>query len=251
MSPMLHTSTSGSAGTSIQPSRAVDLQPTAVVLGEQRQQAVVGVLADAPVGVVAGRVVEDPEQHGRISRHVLLRTSGRRARARSRCRASPRPATRSSSVSHSRIAGPRSAGSSGNRFGAVQRDAGDDPRVGRRVLGADVEALLAVGLPGRQLAADREPAAPCRARVRHRDRLLGVVGLGEELTCRGVDPAQQIGIDTVPDDAEEPDVAAGLIDLAADRFDVATTIERAAPRRSTGGGPRPVTTASVRPATGA
>ena len=29
----------------------------------------------------------------------------------------------------------------------------------------------------------------------------------------------------MPDDAEESDVAAGLIDLAADRFDVATTID--------------------------
>ena len=107
----------------------------------------------------------------------------------------------------------------------MQRNPGDDPRVGRRVLGADVQTLLAVGSPRRQFATDGEPATPRRPRVRHRDRLLDVVRLGEELTCRGVDPAQQIGVDTVPDDAEEPDVAAGLIDLAADAFDVATTVD--------------------------
>jgi hypothetical protein len=46
------------------------------VLCEQRQQAVVGVLADSPLRrrgvVVEGRVVEDPEQHRRIGRELAL-----------------------------------------------------------------------------------------------------------------------------------------------------------------------------------
>ena len=93
------------------------------------------------------------------------------------------------------------------------------------MLGADVQTFLAVGPPRRQFAADGEPATPRRPRVRHRDRLLDVVRLGEELARRGVDPAEQIGVDAVPGDAEEPDVAAGLIDLPGDAFDVAATVD--------------------------
>ena len=50
MSPMLHTSTSGSAGTSIQsPDGVRTCEAAELVLREQREQAVVGVLADTPL----------------------------------------------------------------------------------------------------------------------------------------------------------------------------------------------------------
>jgi hypothetical protein len=49
--------------------------------------------------------------------------------------------------------------------------------------------------------------------------------LGEEPARRGVDAPQQIRIDAVPCDSEEPDVATRTIDLAADRVDVAVTTD--------------------------
>ena len=47
MSPMLQTNVSGIGGASIQPAARAHLQPADVVLAQQREQAVVGVLADA------------------------------------------------------------------------------------------------------------------------------------------------------------------------------------------------------------
>ena len=68
MSPMLQTNVPGTGGASIQPVRGGDLQAAAVVLGEQGQQPVVGVLADAPAAETrrGRRVAEDPEQDGRV-----------------------------------------------------------------------------------------------------------------------------------------------------------------------------------------
>ena len=70
MSPMLQTNAPGIGGASIQPSAEPHLQAAVVVLGEQGEQAVVGVLADSPVVAVRRRrrVVEDPEQHRRVGR---------------------------------------------------------------------------------------------------------------------------------------------------------------------------------------
>ena len=48
MSPMLQTNDAGTGGASIQPSSRVHLQAADVVLAQDREQAVVGVLADAP-----------------------------------------------------------------------------------------------------------------------------------------------------------------------------------------------------------
>ena len=50
---MLQTNVPGTGGASIQPLRRGDLQAAAVVLGEQGQQPVVGVLADAPAAAPA------------------------------------------------------------------------------------------------------------------------------------------------------------------------------------------------------
>ncbi len=120
-------------------------------------------------------------------------------------------------VSQSRIAGPRSAGSSGNRFGAVQRNAGDDPRVVGGCSSADVQALLAVGSPGRQLAADREPAPPRRAR-RSASRSPAWRRRAGRRTARAaasIRPSRS-GSTPCPVMRKNPMSAAGLIDLAAD-----------------------------------
>ena len=71
---------------------------------------------------------------------------------------------RSCASIHASTAAPRPAGSAGNRFGAVQRPPGAHGGVVGGQLGAEVEALLVVGPARRQLAAEREPAPPRRAR---------------------------------------------------------------------------------------
>ena len=195
--------------------RAVHLQPAAVVLGEQRQQAVVGVLGDAPVRVVAGWVVEDPEQHRRIGRQVLLEPGrgepeadrdaahdgGRDAfELASATPGSPgrgRPARRGTGWARAAERRRRHAGASAGCSAPTYRPS---LRSGR----PDVSSPPTGNQP-RQAEPAFAIAIAC----------LTLVRLGEELACRGVDPAQQVGIDTMPGDAEEPDVAAGPIDLTA------------------------------------
>ncbi len=58
----------------------LDLKPTRIVLGEDREQSVVGVLADAPLFGLLGyhrRVPEDTEENEWVAREVLLEPRGR------------------------------------------------------------------------------------------------------------------------------------------------------------------------------
>ena len=122
---------------------------------------------------VVGRIVEDPEQLRRVGGQVLGEPFGGKAEPEG-------------DAAHHRLGDPthlvepaqddRSEVGrfGGEEVGAVQCDAGADPVVVGIVLGAEVDALLAVGAARRELAADREPSAPRPPGPRHRDRRLGV-----------------------------------------------------------------------------
>ena len=115
MSPMLHTNDVRHRRRRRSTRRRPHLQPAGVVLAQDREEAVVGVLPDAPSGL-AGRVVEDPEQDERVGGQI-----GRARRARRRASArSTRPARWPSAVSASRYSSTVARhvdGSAGNRFG--------------------------------------------------------------------------------------------------------------------------------------
>ena len=117
-------------------------------------------------------------------------------------------------VREHRVARARRAGAgTGSGRGAARRRA--RVVVGAE-LGAEVDAFLAVGYPRRELAADREPAPPRAAAVRHRD--LGLLGFVEceELASQRVEAASQRGIDAVADDREEAGVTARGVDRGRD-----------------------------------
>ena len=183
------------------------------VLCEQCEQPVVGVLADAPLvgGPVAGRVVEDPEQHGRIGGQVLGEPGGREAEAER-------------DAAHDRV------GDGSHRVEPLEHERAEFGRVGRelvrtvewcrrlhpvmsgRMFETEVDALLAVGHTGGEFASDREPAAPRCAGVGHGDLGLARLRSSEErVRCR-FEPILQIRADAVPGDGEESDVTAGPID---------------------------------------
>ena len=82
MSPMLQTNDSGTGGASIQPSRRVHLQAADGVLAQQREEAVVGVLADAVAHVEPrrdrpARVVEDAKEDQRVGGVAAREVVGR------------------------------------------------------------------------------------------------------------------------------------------------------------------------------
>ena len=203
MSPRLHTSAPGRAGR--RPTRrGAHLEPAAVVLGEDREQAVVGVLGDAParIGVgVGGAAGSGRSGTGR---------SGRRSGARSNQSASrPRPSaippitrwprTVSASI-HSRTAG-RSPGDTRPVFGPWRRNAGRRAGARRR----SSTPSLPVGDAAGQLAAEGEPAAPRPPAAGHRDRSAFVVVGGRRTRAPALEPRRGASrVDPVADDREEP-----------------------------------------------
>ena len=211
-------------------------------MGEQRQQSVVGVLTDPPLAgrLVVGqrRIVEDPEQHGRVAREVLFEPvigqpepdgdAAHQCVCNGTQRVEPVEDRRSELARRKEIR-------------SVQWRSGEYAWVIRRMLESDVQTLLAVGNPGRQLAADREPAPPSGPGVRHRvRRLVGVVEL-EEATGEGVHPGEQRRVDAVSGHTEEAQLAARGVDLARHAGHVVTPEQRAdvdqrQPVRSVGAG---------------
>ena len=104
----------------------------------------------------------------------------------------------------------------GEEVRPVEGAAGDDAWIVRRQLLAEVEALLAVRATRRQFSADREPTPPRRPAARHGDRRLLALRLPEEGAGLRFELGTQSRVDTVPADAEEPDVAARLIERGRD-----------------------------------
>src|SRR3546814_997671 len=82
-----------------------------------------------------------------------------------------------------------------------------------RQLAAEVEALLAIGPAGGELAAEREPAAPGAPAPGHGDLLLGRFRQREELSRRRIERADDRLADAVPGHVEEAAGAAGRLDL--------------------------------------
>ena len=206
------------------------LQSAGVVLCEQREQPVVGVLADSPPRRCPGRlicldgraglfglfgrcdrgVVEDPEQDRRIGAPLVER--GVVAADAERDAAQHRSAYGGDRIDPSGHQSGERSGSVGVEVGTVQGDAGRDPIVVGREFDAEVQALLAVGRPGGELVAEREPAAPRRAAVDHGDvALLGGVER-EELAGRAFQLRPQVDVDAMADDLEETGVFAGRHD---------------------------------------
>ena len=189
------------------------LQAAVTVLCEQREQPVVGVLADAPLvrGLVARRVVEDPEQHGGIGGQVLGEPGGREAEAER-------------DAAHDRV------GDESHRGEPLEDERAEFGRVGRelvrtvewcrrlhpmmsaRMFESEVDAFLAVRHAGGELAPDREPAAPRCTGVGHGDLGLARLRASEECMRRRLEPVLQVRADAVPRDGEESDMTARLID---------------------------------------
>ncbi len=81
------------------------------------------------------------------------------------------------------------------------------------------------GSAGRQLTVEGEPAPPRRAAVDHGDARLDVVGLGEEGAGEAIELGEVAVGDAVAGDAEEPDIAAGGIDLPGDGTVIGVRVE--------------------------
>jgi len=197
--------------------RRGDLQAAAVILGEQRQQPVVGVLADPPPGGLRRRrrVAEDPEQDRRVggvsggevpgvepeaqrhSRQHRLGEAGQRVQVREH------ELTQPGNLAREQVA-------------AVQRQPGQHPRVASGQLGAEVQSLLQVRLPGGELAADRKVPAPGPAAPLHGDLHLVRHGQGEELGARGGQLIEQFRGHAVAGHVEEAAVPARRLDLLRD-----------------------------------
>ncbi len=122
------------------------------------------------------------------------------------------------SAIHSRMVLPQPGqhGVAGEQVAAVQRHARRHARMVVAQLGAEVQALLPVGAAGRQLAAEREPAAPGAAAERHRVAGLGLFGQVEEAVAQGFEALAERLVDAVADDVEEAVGAAGVADALRD-----------------------------------
>ncbi len=197
-------------GTSIQPLPAPDLEAAAVVLGQDRQQPVVGVLPDAPPLVLRRRVAEDPEEHRGLAGQVPLEPVPLEPEAERHP-----PQQQVPERGHGRHPAQHRRPQLGDGGREEVRPVEGAPGLHSRVVGgqllAEVEALLLVGPAGGQLPAEGEPAPPCPPGAGHGQLALVRRGQGEEPARRAVERGEQRGIDAVAGDAEEARVAAGGI----------------------------------------
>ena len=219
---MLQTKDCGSGGASIQPVARAHLQAADIVLPQQREQPVVGVFADAVQRVHAlrhrpARVQEDAEQDQRVGSGVA-REVVRRQAERQRD-AGHHAVTQRRDLAHvleHRVAKARQHVVAGQQVAAVQRYAGAHARVLVGQFGAQVQAFLPVGPAGRELAAQREPAAPGAPAQRHRVARLDVLGQCEEAVAQAFEPLAQRLVDAVANQIEEAMLATGAADAGGD-----------------------------------
>jgi hypothetical protein len=92
-------------------------------------------------------------------------------------------------------------------------EAGANPGVFLAEFGAEVEALLEVGLTRGEFGPDREVPAPGRAAAGHGDLHPGLIGECEEGGAGRRQAGEQVRRDTVAGDVEEAVRAAGRLDL--------------------------------------
>ena len=85
---------------------------------------------------------------------------------------------------------------------------------------SEVVPLFVVRCAGSEFTVEWEPTAPRAPAVDHRDRRLLRFRQGEEVPGQVRDAGTQRGFDAVVDDGEEPDLAAGGVDLLRDRVEI-------------------------------
>ena len=210
---------------------AADFEAAGGVLDEDREQPVVGVLADAPPnGPVRRlrrkrRIPEDAEQdrglRGEVTFEPVVVEVERARDATQQC-----VADRGQRVDELEYRGAQAVGSVGKEVRAVQRPSRPHARIVRTELLAEVQAFLPVGHPRRQLAAEREPAAPRAPAARHGDPRLLVLRAREELTRQRVDACRQLGGHIVSGDVEEAGRAARPVDLGRHRVGPVVVAQR-------------------------
>jgi hypothetical protein len=98
----------------------------------------------------------------------------------------------------------------------VERRAGEDPRVVRRQLRPEIEALLLVRPAGRELVADAKITPPGPAAQGHADSQFALQVLREEPAAEVAQPVLQRLVDAVPDDVEEAALPACLAEALGD-----------------------------------
>ena len=119
------------------PVSAAHLQPAVVVLGKDREQAVVGVLGHAPairVGL-GGRVAEDAEQDRRVGGEVADEPVGCQAEAEGDRLASAVAARSAIAAIHTSTHAAQLGRLGGEQVRPVQQGPGHDPRIVGRQLG--------------------------------------------------------------------------------------------------------------------
>ena len=144
---MLATKVPASGGASIQPDWRPDLEAAVGVLGQQGQQAVVGVLPHAPAAIAGRRcrVTEHPEQDGRAGRVPGGEVVRVKAQAQ-RHAAQHRLAEAGQRVDIGQNRGTQAGNLLREEVAAVQRKPGPHPWIVGAELGAEIEPLLQVGL---------------------------------------------------------------------------------------------------------
>jgi hypothetical protein len=172
------------------------------------------VLADTPAtaGRRRRRVAEDPEQDGRIRRVPGGEVPGVEAEAqRDPGQHGLAEAGQRVQVGQDQVAEPGRL--TGEQVAAVQREAGQHPRVVAGQFGAEVQSFLQVRLTRRELAAHREVTPPGAAAPLHGDLHLVRHGEGEELGARGGQLILQLRGHAVAGHVEEAALPAGRLDL--------------------------------------
>ena len=186
-----------------------NLKARDVVLPQQGQQSVVGVLANAKFAFVrAGRgwrIVEDAEEHGRVASVTLEEVVLRKAETNGNP-AQQQLADRSDliDVGDQRVAESRQRG---EKIRAVQRQSRPNPRIVGSQLGAEVDSLLAIRPARGQLTIDWKVAAPRASAMRHRDRHLLFERRFEKLPRQRHRPIGEGRVDSMTGDIEKPELA--------------------------------------------
>lgn len=196
------------------------LQAADGVLVEQREQAVVGVFADAPLHVEAlrhwlARVIEQAEEDQRIAGIARGEVVGFQSQTEGDALHQPvADAGGCVQVLQQRLA---QAGHLGEQVGAMQRRPGAHFGMLSVQFAAQVQAFLPVRAVGGQFAAKREIAAPGAPAKLHAPAQLARLVEGEELPRQALQALDQLRLDAVPDHVEEALLAAGAVDSHGDR----------------------------------
>ena len=145
----------------------MNLQSALSILGQQGQEPIVGVFANAPsVCRLARRIVKDPEQHGRVGRIGAFEIVAIQPKAEGNALHQGRsgPGRAGHIALHRR---PQLRHLSRPQIDPMQGHSRPHPWVVRPKFGAKIKALFQIRLAGGQFAADRKESAPGAAAPGH------------------------------------------------------------------------------------